>query len=260
MERIAFCIIATNSFFTLGLRFLNKFHFLYEGDTPVTFYIYSDVDPAPYLPDGIDAHYRPVKHDNWVEGVNAKPHLMLSLLQENAQSGEFTYLYYMDADTDINNLFNEHSFQGDMVALEHFMNAQFNKPEDYPFDRFSNSASYIPLKTEQSNVYYHACFYGGHVENMQKLCEVMVKLNDLNQQIGHEPIWNDESLLNYCFHYSPPFRTIPTGAFPFVISDKGGMENLRKSDLDLEVQKKFILEHRNECIWIENGEVRAGRS
>lgn len=260
MERIAFCIIATNAYFTLGLRFLNRFHFLYTGDARVSFYFFSNHDPAAYLPSGIDMHYRPVAHKNWTEGVNSKPHLMLSLLQENEQSGRFDYLYYVDADTDIIEPFDESWFHSDLLGLEHYMNKEFIKPEDFPFDRFTGSASYIPLETKLRNRYYHACFYGGHILNMQKLCEVMVELNTLNAQIGHEPIWNDESLLNYCFHFSPPFRTLHAEDSRFVISDKGGMQETRNPDLDIEAQKVLIREYRDQLFKIENGVVRLENS
>ena len=260
MDRIAFSVIATNAFFALGIRLLNKFHFFYEGNAEVVFYFFSDVDPLPYLPDGTNVKHRQVRHENWVEGVNSKPYLILSLLEENELSPDFSHLYYIDADTDIVRPFDESWFHGEMVGAEHFMNRWFRNPEDYPFDRYPESACYIPLESRRDHVYYYGCFYGGRIDHMKKLCETLIEMHKMNRKLSHEPIWNEESLLNFYFHYSPPLRTISTADFEFVVSDKGGIEDMRNPDVDMESQKALIREHRTEMIWIEGGMVRTGRS
>ena len=80
---IAFSMVATNAYFTLGLRFLNRFNRFYTGESKVKFYFFSDQDPTEYVPDNIDVTYKPFHHENWLDATNSKSKLMLSLLNEN---------------------------------------------------------------------------------------------------------------------------------------------------------------------------------
>ena len=72
MSNIGIVILATNSYFVLGINFIKKFSHYYKGDKNITFYFFSDIDPKPYLPDNIDVRYTHQVHDNWQNGTNSK--------------------------------------------------------------------------------------------------------------------------------------------------------------------------------------------
>ena len=80
---IAFSMVATNCYFTLGLRFLSRFNRFYVGEQKVKFFLFSDQDPKDYIPDSMDVTYIPFAHDDWLEATNSKPKLLLSLLEES---------------------------------------------------------------------------------------------------------------------------------------------------------------------------------
>ena len=75
-------------------------------------------------------------------------------------------------------------------------------------------------------------FFGGRTANVMELCKVIIDWQDYNKNIGHEPGVNDESYINKYFHHNPP-KTVPIENFPFVISDKGGIDNTREPNLDI---------------------------
>tara|TARA_E500000178_G_scaffold319568_1_gene341973 strand:+ start:309 stop:1076 length:768 start_codon:yes stop_codon:yes gene_type:complete len=225
-HKIGIVIVATNAYFILGLRLVNRFNNFYSGFSQIKFYFFSDQDPAPYLHKEINISYINQKHSNWVDGVNSKFKNILSL-----EDSDCDYIYFLDSDTNINNPFNEWSILGDLVGGEHFGNKTWMK-DVKNYDRNPRSSAYVPYNTELPQTYYLGAFFGGKKENVIEMCKVMCEWQEHNKKISHEPGVNDESYLNKYFHYNPP-KTIPIEKFPFVISDKGGMHNTREPSLDI---------------------------
>ena len=186
---IAFSLVATNCYFTLGLRFLSRFNRFYTGESKVKFFLFSDQDPRDYIPDSMDVTYIPFVHDDWLEATNSKPKLLLGLLEENQRNHSFDYLYHVDADTNMDKEFDEDWFIGDMVGFKHFMSGMKEEKigqSDYGYDRNPKSSCYIPLDTPHPHEYYHACFYGGKVNNMMEMCKQLKKQQECNDSIGCE--------------------------------------------------------------------------
>ena len=117
MSNIGIVILATNSYFVLGVRFIKKFMHHYKGDSKITFYFFSNEDPKPYLSDDINIVYHHVVHKSWVDGTNDKFKSIIGL--ENCEAD---YLYYFDADTSVSKDFTEEWFIGDLVGGEHYGN------------------------------------------------------------------------------------------------------------------------------------------
>jgi len=262
---IAFSMVATNAYFTLGLRFLNRFNRFYVGESKVKFYFFSDQDPTEYVPDNIDVTYKPFHHKNWLDATNSKSKLMLSLLNENEVDRSFDYLYHVDADTSISKEFDEHWLLGDMVGFKHFMSElkepSIGKP-DYGYDRNPKSSCYVPLDSPNPHRYYHACFYGGNVENMTKLCTEMVTCQEYNTSIGWEAPVNDESILNYYFHNNPPVKVVaPYADYKFNFSHKGGLPtNFLRNSFKLDESHTMVERHKSAIITDKNAnwDFRAG--
>lgn len=117
MSNIGIVILATNSYFVLGIRFIKKFMHHYKGDSNIKFYFFSDTDPKDYLSDGFNFEWYYNKHTSWMDGTNSKFKNIISL--ENCNSD---YLYYFDADTNVSKDFTEEWFLGDLVGGEHWGN------------------------------------------------------------------------------------------------------------------------------------------
>ncbi len=118
MSKIGIVILATNSYFILGVRFIKKFMYHYKGESAIKFYFFSDENPKEYLPDNIDVEYHPTFHHNWVDATNDKFRSIILL----GETTDCDYLYYFDADTSVSRDFTEEWFLGDFVGGEHYGN------------------------------------------------------------------------------------------------------------------------------------------
>jgi hypothetical protein len=87
-------------------RFIKKFMYHYKGGSEIKFYFFSDTDPSAYVNEEISIEFIQDKHNNWVEGTNSKFKNIISL--ENCDSD---YLYYFDADTNVNNDFSDNELR-----------------------------------------------------------------------------------------------------------------------------------------------------
>ncbi len=246
---IGIVVLATNSYFILGVRFIKKFMYHYKGSATITFYFFSEVDPAPYLPDNINVEYRYMTNGSWTEGTNSKFKSILSL--EHSKSD---YLFYFDADTNVQSEFTEEWFLGDMVGGQHFGDEGFMK-ENKAYDRNPNSQAYVPLDTPLTQHYYYGAFFGGKKDNMIQFCKKLKMYQELDQMINYEPAVNDESYINKEFHYNPPTKMVLCGDFKFAISDKGGIGDTRDMKLDIEAHKAEILKHKNQLFEIWNNTI-----
>jgi hypothetical protein len=248
MSNIGIVILATNSYFILGIRFIKKFMYHYKGDKNITFYFFSDVDPKPYLQDNIDVEYHYEQHNNWVEATNSKFKDVISL--EYCKSD---YLYYFDADTSVSRDFTEEWFLGDLVGGEHFGNRDWLK-NGAGFDRNPVSKAYVPLDSTLPYTYHYGAFFGGKKERVIDFCKTLREWQIEDKKIPYEPGCNDETYINTYFHFNPPY-TVPTEKFMFDISDKGGIGETRKTDLDIQNHKAVLLLNKDNLIDIRNNEI-----
>lgn len=248
MPNIGIVILATNAYFILGVRFIKKFIHHYKGDKQITFYFFSDIDPRPYLQEGVDVEFYFESHDNWTEGTNSKFKNIIHL--ENCKSD---YLYYFDADTNVSKPFTDGWFLGDLVGGEHYGNRGWLK-NGAGFDRNPISKAYVPLDSQLPYTYHYGAFFGGKKERVIGFCKTLREWQLEDKKIPYEPGCNDESYINAYFHYNPP-QVVACDNFMFDISDKGGIGETRRMSLDIEEHKKKLLENRSKLIDIRNNEV-----
>jgi hypothetical protein len=248
MSNIGIAIIATNAYFVLGIRFIKRFVHYYKGDKNITFYFFSDTNPKPYLPDSIDVEYHFDSHTNWLDGTNSKFKNIISL--SNCKSD---YLFYFDADTNVSRDFTEEWFLEDLVGGEHFGNRSFLS-DGKGFDRFPQSKAYVPHDSPLPYTYHYGAFFGGKKDRVIDFCTTLREWQLEDKKIPYEPGVNDESYINTYFHYNPPY-TVPCEKFVFDISDKGGIGETRRSDLDINEHKKTLLENKDKLFNISNNTI-----
>jgi len=249
MKKIGIVILATNSYFVLGVHLIKKFLHHYKGDAKITFYFFSDTDPKNYLPDDIDVIYINQIHDSWVNATNSKFANMIFL--ENCDSD---YLIYIDADTSMSRDFNEHWFIGDTIGLEHFGNNGWMKNVK-GYDRNPNSKAYVPIDTPLFQMYYHGCLFGGKKDKIIEVCKILYNNQLEDKKIPYEPGVNDESYINQYYHYNPPSLTVHLQECMFNVSDKGGINNNREVNYNIESLKKDMLLNKNNLYDIINGKL-----
>jgi hypothetical protein len=239
---IGICLLATNAYFPLGIRFIKKFmHYNKEDSNNIIFYFFSDKEPNPYLSEKEQKNiiYTPQFHKSWTEGTNSKYKSLLSIKNKNLD-----YLFYFDADTNIKNNFSCDWFLGDLVTGEHFANRSWTNDEK-PFDRNPNSKAFVPKNTSLSSTYYYGAFFGGKVKKVIEFARLMVEWQSEDKKISYEPRWNDESYLNCYFHFNPPQKVVYNEYFSFVISDKAGIHNTRDINLDWKDLEEEMLKNKN---------------
>ena len=248
-KKIGIVILATNSYFVLGVHLIKKFSHHYKGDAKITFYFFSDTDPKDYLPDNIDVKYTNQTHDTWMNATNSKFTNMISL--ENCESD---YLIYIDADTSISRDFTHDWFIGDTIGLEHFGNNDWMK-EIKGYDRNSDSKAYVPFDTQLFQMYYHGCLFGGKKDKIVEVCKILYNNQLEDKKIPYEPGVNDESYINQYYHYNPPTLTIYLDKYMFNVSDKGGVDNNREVDYYIDDLKADMLINKDNLYDLWGGRV-----
>lgn len=251
---IGIVILATNSYFVLGLRFIKKFIHHYKGNNNITFYLFSDVNPSSYLSGKEDVVFFEQHHASWVEGTNSKFKNIISL-----ESCKSDYLYYFDADTNITKDFTDEWFLGDLVGGEHYGNRTYLK-DGIGYDHNPKSKAYVPYLCKTPCTYYYGAFFGGKKELLIDFCKTLYSNQLEDKKIPYEPVVNDESYINQYFYYNPPSLTVKSEDFQFLVSDKGGIQNTRnpktytedfKKKLRENAQKIFDIQH-NKLSFVEN--------
>jgi len=249
-KRIGIVVLATNSYFILGLRFMKRFMHFYKGEFEVVFYFFSDEDPAPYIPSNVKARFYNQSHTNWREGTNSKFKNIVNIQYDLRR--EVDYVYYFDADTNIDKPFTEEWFLGDYVAGEHYGNRNW-LANGAGFNHNPLGHDFVSENTGLPYTYRYGAFFGGNTENVIYLCETLYKYQIIDQDKGYEPPNNDEGYLNAYFHYNPPTYTVPTEKFAFLISDKGGYhEDVRHPETDVSSEKRELLENKDKLFNIVN--------
>lgn len=209
-------VLATNGYFLLGCRFINRFHHFYKGNENIYFYFFGDKPPYNHIPTEANVKYYEIQNKDWVSAVNTKYKNMLRI------NDNLDYLYFFDADTNISRPFTEDWFIGDLVGGVHWLHV--NTPnENLPFDRYEKSSCYIPKESILPQQYFYGAFWGGKKDIVGDYCNVMIDCQERNALINHEPPVNDDSYTNYYFHYNPPTKKVYPNEFMFDISCKGGL-------------------------------------
>lgn len=247
--RIGIVVLCTNAYFLLGIRFIKRFMHHYKGDKSIIFYIFTDKDPKDYLPDDIDYRYHHTTNKNWVDGTNLKFVSILKLINCEAD-----FIFYFDADTNVDKDFTEEWFLGDSVAGQHYGDQTWMK-EKKGFERNPRSKAYIPFNTPLSQVYTYGAFWGGTREWVMNFCKTMLEWQKADKSWGYEPGTNDESFSNAYFHYNPPSKLVLCKDFKFLISDKGGIGETRNMNLDVSKLLEKVKELKNDIFDIQHGQI-----
>lgn len=221
----------------------------YKGDKTIIFYIFTDKDPEEYLPADIDYRYHYTTNRSWVDGTNLK---FVSILK--LENCEADYLFYFDADTNVDKDFTEEWFLGDSVAGQHYGDQTWMK-EKKGFERNPRSKAYIPLNTPLPQVYTYGAFWGGTRKWVMNFCKTMLEWQKADKSWGYEPGTNDESFSNAYFHYNPPSKLVLCKDFKFLISDKGGIGQTRDMNLNVSTLLNDIKSLRNKNFDIKNGKI-----
>ena len=214
-------IVATNIYFMLGLRFIRQFWTNCE-EKNIKFHFFSDIDPTPYLKEGMQCQYWPENHRSWQDATNSKFKNMLKIELNPKDS-----LFYFDADTSVSIKFTTKWFLiGDLVGGEHFANRS-DLAGNCGYDRNPKSKAYVPEDSKLEPIYYYGAFFGGKRAYVTEFLNTLVEWQIYDKTVlNYEPAVNDESYINKYFHYSPP-AIVKCEDFKFNISCKGGIENYR---------------------------------
>ncbi len=240
-------IIATNKYFPLGVRFIKNFY--KYSDVAPKFHFFSDTNPKDYIQEEIDVVYYHETHTSWQAATNSKFHNILKVQASNKD-----FVYYFDADTNVDKYFFVEWFLGDSVGGEHFGNKGFLSGNT-GYDRNENSKAYVPEDSELNSVYYFGAFFGGRADFVKHFCEILIDWQKKDKLISYEPAVNDESYINKFFHYSPPVKVVPYEDFPFIVSDKGGINETRRVDEKINKLLQDLKLYKDEDINIRNGKV-----
>lgn len=222
-KNVGIVIIATNAYYILGIRFIKRFLHFYKGDSNISFHFFSDRNPEECLS---EIEYSKViwheeRHENWISGTNSKFKNMLKSIDFDQD-----YLFYFDADTNVNKDFIDWFLIGDLVGGEHYGNRDFlkgGKP-----DTKQGVMSFTPEHSPLSHTYYYGAFFGGKTLALKLMCTMLKNWQLTDQVIKYEPPVNDETYINKYFHFCPP-ETVNCEQFKFMISDKGGLIDTRNT-------------------------------
>lgn len=243
-------VVATNIYFILGLRFVRQFH-KYCQENNIKYHFFSDIDPTPYLKEGINCQYYQEEHKSWQDATNSKFKNMLKI-EMAAQDT----LFYFDADTAINKPFSTTWFNlGEIVGGEHYGNRGYlsgNKG----YDRNPKSKAYIPeTDPDDKCTYYYGAFFGGKKTKIREFLADLSEWQNYDKTVlNYEPAVNDESYINKWFHIHE-HETVPTTNFQFIISDKAGLPDTRIHRKVEDSVLQQLLTHKNDDWRIDNGQI-----
>lgn len=247
-KEIGIILLATNAYFILGLRFVRRFIHFYEGNYNIKFYFFSDKSPIEYLPKCNIKWFETI-HKNWRDGTNSK---FSNIIKLNIEKSD--YLFYFDADTNIQKPFNEEWFLSDLVGGEHY-SARTTLKNGVGFDRTKGYNSYVPLDSTFPYVYHYGAFFGGEKEKVIDMMTILAEWQREDQIRNYEPPVNDESYINKYFHYKP-HKIVPIEEFSFVVSDKGGLGNTRNINLKVDEHIQHIKQNPD-ILWdFQNGTLK----
>lgn len=246
MKDLVFVVLATNSYLPLGIRLYKNLCRYFQGDFHVNMVV--NRDPSPFLSDRFlhNISFSADNNTSWVDCMYLKFKWMLAT--------EAKFIYYLDADTNLNKTVNKSLFcnsEYQLVGAEHFNNRSVMK-DIKNYERNKISQAYIPVTTSLPQMYYQGAFFGGQKENIDVFCKTILDWKAKDKAINFEPGVNDESYINKFFHYNQP-KTLHLEEFPFIVSCKGGINNSRnvKNPWD----EQGLMNNRDNYINIRDGKV-----
>jgi hypothetical protein len=104
-------------------------------------------------------------------------------------------------------------------------------------------------------MYFHGCLFGGKKEKIIEVCKILYNNQLEDKKIYYEPCVNDESYINQYYHYNPPSHIIYLDKYMFNVSDKGGIEDYRNVNVNLDDLKAEMLVNKNNLYDFQNGKL-----
>lgn len=248
--KIGIVMLATNSYFVLGIRFIRRFMHFYRGNSEIKFLFFSNYSHVNYVSEHYDIEHIFVTNDNWTQGTNLKFKSILLLTNTDV-----SHIFFFDADTSINQEFTEEWFLGDSVTGQHYNDDSLPLRRKEGFESNENSTAFIPYNSPYPYMYYYGAFFGGIKEFVLKLCCELCKYQDADTYNGITTIFNDESYLNKYFHFNPPSRIVKKEDFKFVVSAKGGIQFSIEDTEHLKCLKECLLTFKYNLIDLIDGKM-----
>lgn len=252
-------ILATNLYVPLGVRLIKNLNRYYEGILPLRIYVYSNDNFFQFLPeDTKNVFWIPETHNSWQQATNSKfKNIKKTIKLFSLQDEE--YLFYLDADTNINKPFEEHEIIEDLVGAEHHHHYIWKGDgSKMPFDRNPQSKSYVSPDSKLPAKYFQGAFFGGKIEYVKLFCDILINWQIEDRKIFYEPDVNDESYINKFFHITPPSKAILYDDFPFQVSCKGGISDQRIPKPANQEDIEKLIELKDTTISIIGGEIVRG--
>lgn len=258
MKKICIVLVATNYYFPLGLRFINRWSHLYNGEIETEFHFYSEKDPSEYIDSTLsNVLFHKMETTSWSEADVSRIYEIVKM-----DDHETDYIYVFDADTNIDFKFNDYLFKDGIVAYQHLYNDLFD----------TNKEAKNYFEVTPSDIWYQTCLIGGSKKDMVAMCKAVVPWISIDQENGYTPQWIAERYFNRYLHENKPSYYIKRGQpTPFYMSDKGDkskeimgidqlpffdmpegwyellLENIKKNKLNLWniSDNKFVIEDSN---------------
>ncbi len=206
-KNIAIVMVATNYYFPLGLRFINRWSNLYQGSLSTIFHFYSETDPSEYIDSSIsNVVFHKMTTKNWSEADVSRIYEILKLEKYN-----YDYIYIFDADTNINYKFDDYLLNNEITAYEHYLKL---------FEEDPKNACYFDVSNK--DIYYQTCLLGGKAESIIRMCKTTLPWIEFDKKNKYIPKYIAEAYFNKYLHLNPPSYIIFNNkSHPFNMTDKG---------------------------------------
>ncbi|KAE8610385.1 hypothetical protein XENTR_v10012108 [Xenopus tropicalis] len=233
-KRIGLFVFAVKRYIGFLLPFLESAEHYFMVGYNVTYYVFTDNISAVQkvrLSNGRILKVLKVEADKRWQDISMKRMQILVNLTHDRLPKEVDYLVCADVDM----VFNDHvgaEILGDLVATIH-PGYFLAEPRQFTYERNPASAAYIPYG--EGDFYYMAAFYGGTVEEINKLSTFCHNGIVADKKKNIEAVWQEESHLNKYLVYNKPTKVLS----PEYIWDT----NLPNGDLVK--KKRFLAVHKN---------------
>jgi hypothetical protein len=262
-KNLAIIILATNSYFPLGIRLIHRLNHFYKGTSRLTFHFVSETNPEKHLNiENLIYHHRVA--NTWDEGTVLK----LDMCKEIATNYEYDYLGCLDADSNIFRDFTDEELFSEIFVVEHRNNKPGYNEMHYELNKLSSA--YVDPKDYQE-IYFQTCYFGGTREKMLDMVNFAIKLRSVDRGNNVIAKWTDEGYLQKYFMNNKPtkiFNPHDQSDFPILIDDKGNgrdsfttgkvykpFESLSNNQY-LELMRNILLLKNKNLLWnIDNNKV-----
>lgn len=240
-KKIRVVLVATNAYFLLGIRLINRWKNLYSGNNDYIFHFISDKDPKEYLYTHKDAViYENIDSSDWFSNNM----LRIEYLKKIAQL-ESDYVICIDADTNVENIIVDDLFLYDTFFLQHV-------GREYVEINNDKSVGYMNFSNLEDKDFVQACFFGGIPDKVINMCDYVIKCLDIDRPIGKILNNIDETYLTKYFYINQGYVSLKRENLPFFITDKGderpsesGWNKTPFYDLSDEEYENLLLEVKN---------------